>query len=42
MSQMQQFVAGLKNRNEDVRNRTAKELNVFVTTELREVSHSES
>lgn len=37
-SLMQQFVSGLKSRNEDTRTKAAKELNHYVTTELREVS----
>ncbi|ESO95689.1 hypothetical protein LOTGIDRAFT_214800 [Lottia gigantea] len=32
-----QFVAGLKNRNEEVRNKTVNELHHFVSTELREM-----
>ena len=35
---MDQFVAGLKSRNEETRARSARELNHYVTTELREVS----
>ncbi|XP_014662370.1 PREDICTED: serine/threonine-protein kinase mTOR-like [Priapulus caudatus] len=38
---MQQFVSGLKHRSEEVRAKTAKELNHYVTTELREVSVEE-
>lgn len=34
---LQQFVSGLKNRNEDTRAKSAKELQHYVTTELREV-----
>jgi len=35
---LQQFVSGLKNRNEDTRAKSAKELQHYVTTELREVN----
>ena len=35
---MQQFVSGLKSRNEETRLRTSRELNHYVMTELREVS----
>jgi len=35
---MQQFVSGLKSRNEETRAKAARDLNHYVTTELREVS----
>ena len=35
---MQQFVSGLKSKNEDTRAKAARELNHYVSTELREVS----
>ncbi|TNN42337.1 Serine/threonine-protein kinase mTOR [Liparis tanakae] len=35
---LQQFVSGLKNRNEDTRAKSAKDLQHYVTTELREVN----
>lgn len=35
---LQQFVSGLKSRNEDTRAKSAKELQHYVTTELREVT----
>ncbi|GBN02820.1 Serine/threonine-protein kinase mTOR, partial [Araneus ventricosus] len=35
---MQQFVSGLKSKNEDVRFRTTRDLHHYVTTELREMS----
>lgn len=35
---LQQFVSGLKSRNEDTRAKSAKDLQHYVTTELREVS----
>ncbi|CAH1772250.1 unnamed protein product [Owenia fusiformis] len=35
---MQQFVRGLRSRNEATRQKTAKDLNHYVSTELREVS----
>lgn len=38
---MQQFVAGLKSRHADVRMKTAKDLYLYVKTELREVSVEE-
>ena len=38
---MQQYVAGLKSRNEETRSKAAKELNHYVTTELREISIEE-
>lgn len=34
---LQQFVSGLKSRNEDTRAKAAKDLLHYVTTELREV-----
>lgn len=34
---LQQFVSGLKSRNEDTRAKAAKDLQHYVTTELREV-----
>ena len=40
-SLMQQFVSGLKSRNEETRNKAARELNHYVTTELREVSEND-
>uniref|UniRef100_A0AAQ4QZI1 Serine/threonine-protein kinase TOR n=1 Tax=Gasterosteus aculeatus aculeatus TaxID=481459 RepID=A0AAQ4QZI1_GASAC len=39
---LQQFVSGLKNRNEDTRAKSAKELQHYVTTELRELSQDEA
>lgn len=38
---MQQFVAGLKSRHQDVRFKTAQELSVFVKSELREATPEE-
>lgn len=35
---LQQFVSGLKSRNEDTRAKAAKDLQHYVTTELREVN----
>jgi FKBP12-rapamycin complex-associated protein len=35
---MQQYVSGLKSRNDEARSKTARDLNHYVTTELREVS----
>ncbi|ELU01654.1 hypothetical protein CAPTEDRAFT_155489 [Capitella teleta] len=35
---MQQFVSGLKSRNDEARAKAARDLNHYVTTELREVS----
>lgn len=35
---LQQFVSGLKSRNEDTRAKSAKDLQHYVTTELREVN----
>lgn len=35
---LQQFVSGLKSRNEDNRAKSAKDLQHYVTTELREVT----
>lgn len=35
---LQQFVSGLKSRSEDTRAKSAKDLQHYVTTELREVS----
>lgn len=37
-SVLQQFVGGLKSRNEDTRAKSAKDLQHYVTTELREVT----
>lgn len=37
---LQQFVSGLKSRNEDTRAKAAKDLQHYVTTELREVNCS--
>lgn len=37
---LQQFVSGLKSRNEDTRAKSAKDLQHYVTTELREVPHT--
>lgn len=37
---LQQFVSGLKSRNEDTRAKSAKDLQHYVTTELREVTAS--
>lgn len=37
---LQQFVSGLKSRNEDTRAKSAKDLQHYVTTELREVNNS--
>lgn len=37
---LQQFVSGLKSRNEDTRAKSAKDLQHYVTTELREVTTS--
>lgn len=37
---LQQFVSGLKSRNEDTRAKSAKDLQHYVTTELREVPTS--
>jgi len=34
---VQQFVAGLKSRNEETRSATARELKQYVSTELKEV-----
>ena len=36
-----QFVSGLKSRNEETRTKTAKNLQHYVTTELREMSQDE-
>ncbi|KAI5755082.1 hypothetical protein M8J77_013919 [Diaphorina citri] len=38
---VQQFVAGLKSRNPEVRNKTARDLHHYVRTELREVTVEE-
>jgi len=38
MSVMQQFVSGLRSRHEETRTKAAKELQHYVSTELREVS----
>ena len=35
---MQQFVSGLKSRNDETRQKAARELHHYVSTELREVS----
>lgn len=37
---LQQFVSGLKSRNEDTRAKAAKDLQHYVTTELREVCNT--
>ncbi|CAM4714382.1 unnamed protein product [Leuciscus chuanchicus] len=39
---LQQFVSGLKSRNEDTRAKAAKDLQHYVTTELRELSQDEA
>uniref|UniRef100_A0A8C6M5E7 Serine/threonine-protein kinase TOR n=1 Tax=Nothobranchius furzeri TaxID=105023 RepID=A0A8C6M5E7_NOTFU len=39
---LQQFVGGLKSRNEDTRAKSAKDLQHYVTTELRELSQDEA
>uniref|UniRef100_A0A674NNJ5 Serine/threonine-protein kinase TOR n=1 Tax=Takifugu rubripes TaxID=31033 RepID=A0A674NNJ5_TAKRU len=39
---LQQFVSGLKSRNEDNRAKSAKDLQHYVTTELRELSQDEA
>uniref|UniRef100_A0A8C7XXK9 Mechanistic target of rapamycin kinase n=1 Tax=Oryzias sinensis TaxID=183150 RepID=A0A8C7XXK9_9TELE len=39
---LQQFVSGLKSRNEDTRAKSAKDLQHYVTTELRELSQDEA
>ena len=36
-SVMNQFIAGLKNKNEEIRGKTARDLHHFVSTELREM-----
>ncbi|RZC37432.1 serine/threonine-protein kinase mTOR [Asbolus verrucosus] len=38
---MQQFVAGLKSRNPDIRQKTARELSLYVKSELREATPDE-
>jgi FKBP12-rapamycin complex-associated protein len=38
---MQQFVAGLKSRSADVRQKTARELSLYVKSELREATADE-
>uniref|UniRef100_A0A1B6E046 Serine/threonine-protein kinase TOR n=1 Tax=Clastoptera arizonana TaxID=38151 RepID=A0A1B6E046_9HEMI len=38
---MQQFVSGLKSRNPEVRGKASRDLNLYVKTELREVSAEE-
>ena len=38
---MAQFISGLKSRNEETRTKTARNLQHYVTTELREVSADE-
>ncbi|XP_050412148.1 serine/threonine-protein kinase mTOR [Patella vulgata] len=38
---MYQFVTGLKNRNEEIRNKTVNDLHLFVSTELREMPTEE-
>lgn len=40
-SLMHQYVSGLKSRSEETRSKSARELQHFVTTELREVSQEE-
>nr|DBA16552.1 TPA: hypothetical protein GDO54_003933 [Pyxicephalus adspersus] len=42
MTMLQQFANGLRSRNEETRTKAAKELQHFVTTELREVSQEEA
>ncbi|KAM5132577.1 serine/threonine-protein kinase mTOR [Mantella aurantiaca] len=42
MTMLQQFANGLRSRNEDSRTKAAKELQHYVTTELREVSQEEA
>lgn len=39
---LQQFVSGLKSRNEETRAKAAKDLQHYVTTELREVEKHNS
>lgn len=39
---LQQFVSGLKSRNEDTRAKSAKDLQHYVTTELREVRENKN
>ncbi|MGH0128951.1 UNVERIFIED_CONTAM: hypothetical protein FKN15_057794 [Acipenser sinensis] len=41
-SVLQQFVSGLKNRSEEMRAKAAKDLQHYVTTELRELSQEEA
>uniref|UniRef100_A0A4W3GLM4 Serine/threonine-protein kinase TOR n=1 Tax=Callorhinchus milii TaxID=7868 RepID=A0A4W3GLM4_CALMI len=41
-SVLQQFISGLKSRSEEVRAKSAKDLQHYVTTELREVSQEEA
>ncbi|KAM9299260.1 serine/threonine-protein kinase mTOR [Gastrophryne carolinensis] len=42
MTMLQQFANGLRSRNEDARTKAAKDLQHYVTTELREVSQEEA
>ncbi|KAG9481906.1 hypothetical protein GDO78_010897 [Eleutherodactylus coqui] len=42
MTMLQQFANGLRSRNEDTRTKAAKDLQHYVTTELREVSQEEA
>ncbi|XP_056399106.1 serine/threonine-protein kinase mTOR isoform X3 [Hyla sarda] len=42
MTMLQQFANGLRSKNEDTRTKAAKELQHYVTTELREVSQEEA
>ncbi|KAG8434781.1 hypothetical protein GDO86_012940 [Hymenochirus boettgeri] len=42
MTMLQQFVNGLRSRNEEIRTKAAKDLQHYVTTELREVSQEEA
>ncbi|XP_075695475.1 serine/threonine-protein kinase mTOR isoform X1 [Rhinoderma darwinii] len=42
MTMLQQFANGLRSKNEDARTKAAKDLQHYVTTELREVSQEEA
>lgn len=42
MTMLQQFANGLRSKNEDTRTKAAKDLQHYVTTELREVSQEEA
>ncbi|XP_029434781.1 serine/threonine-protein kinase mTOR isoform X2 [Rhinatrema bivittatum] len=42
MTMLQQFASGLRSRNEETRAKAAKDLQHYVTTELREVSQEEA